>query len=395
MTENLKETYYGKKIDTCNILNIDEAVKFAGDKPIVFITGVTGQDGSLMVDYLLEKTDYIIFGGVRRLSVYNHKNISHINSDRFHLINFDLTDPHAIARTVEKLQPNYFVNFAAQSFVASSWDFARQTWQTNCTAVLDILEAIRLHKPDCRLYQAGSSEEFGDIVYSPQDEDHPLRPRSPYAASKAASRQLIKVYRESYNLYAVQGWLFNHEGPRRGEEFVTRKISKKVSAINWLISNGHSDFEPLELGNIDASRDWSDAEDFVDGVWRMLNQDIYNENYYKENKNAIPYDYVFSSNETHSIREFVKKAFLYIGLDGYWENETGDPKDEKFVIYINGIKKVLMQINKKFYRPAEVEALLGNSEKARKELGWVPKSSFNKLVEKMLQSDIDSFNKIA
>jgi len=394
MTENLKETYYGKKIDTCNILNIDEAVKFTGNRPVVFITGVTGQDGSLMVDYLLEKTDYIIFGGVRRLSVYNHKNISHINSDRFYLINFDLTDSHAIARTIEKLQPDYFINFAAQSFVASSWDFARQTWQTNCTAVLDILEAIRLYKPDCHLYQAGSSEEFGNILYSPQDESHPLRPRSPYAASKAASRQLIKVYRESYNLYVVQGWLFNHEGPRRGEEFVTRKISKKVAAINWLISNGYSNFEPLELGNIDASRDWSDAEDFIDGVWRMLNQDIYNENYYKENKNGIPYDYVFSSNETHSIREFVKKAFLYIGLDGFWENETGDPKDEKFVTYINGVKKILMQINEKFYRPAEVEALLGNSEKARKELGWLPKCSFDQLVEKMLKSDIESFNKI-
>jgi len=398
MTENLKETYYGKKIDTCNILNIDEALEFIGEdgeNGVVFITGVTGQDGSLMVDYLLENTDYIIFGGVRRLSVYNHKNLSHIKSDRFHLINFDLTDAHAIARTVEKLQPDYFINFAAQSFVASSWDFARQTWQTNCTAVLDILEAIRLHKPDCRLYQAGSSEEFGDIVYSPQDESHPLRPRSPYAASKAASRQLIKVYRESYNLYAVQGWLFNHEGVRRGEEFVTRKISKKVATINWLITNGYSDFEPLELGNIDASRDWSDAEDFVDGVWRMLNQDIYNENYYKDNNRLLPYDYVFSSNETHSIREFVKKAFLYIGLDGFWENETGDPKDEKFVIYINGVKKILMQINEKFYRPAEVEALLGNSGKARKELGWIPKCSFDQLVEKMLKSDIESFNKIA
>ena len=397
MTENLKETYYGKKIDTCNILNIDEALQFIDkdkEEGIIFITGVTGQDGSLMVDYLLENTDFIIFGGVRRLSVYNHKNLSHIQSDRFHLINFDLTDAHAIARTVEKLQPDYFINFAAQSFVASSWDFARQTWQTNCTAVLDILEAIRLHKPDCRLYQAGSSEEFGDIVYSPQDESHPLRPRSPYAASKAASRQLIKVYRESYNLYAVQGWLFNHEGVRRGEEFVTRKISKKVAAINWLISNGYSDFEPLELGNIDASRDWSDAEDFVDGVWRMLNQDIYNENYYKDNDRSLPYDYVFSSNETHSIREFVKKAFLYIGLDGFWENETGDPKDEKFVTHINGVKKVLMQINEKFYRPAEVEALLGNSKKAREELGWVPKTSFDQLVEKMLKSDIDSFNKI-
>jgi len=386
---NFQETYHNKKIDTANILNIEEAVKCLKDEKVVFITGVTGQDGSLMVDFLLKNTDYIIFGGVRRLSVYNHKNICHVKSDRFHLINFDLTDSHAISRTIEKLQPDYFINLAAQSFVASSWDFASQTWQTNCTAVLDILEAIRLYKPDCRLYQAGSSEEFGDIIYSPQDESHPLRPRSPYAASKAASRQLIKVYKDSYNLYAVQGWLFNHEGPRRGEEFVTRKISKKVASINWSISNGNLDFTPLELGNIDASRDWSDAEDFVEGIWRMLNQDFYNEEY-----SGIPSDYVFSSNETHSIREFVAKAFLFTGLEGQWENKTGNVKDEKFVININGIKKTLMQINEKFYRPAEVETLLGNSSKARRELKWTPKCSFDKLVEKMLKSDIESLNKL-
>ena len=243
MSENLQKTYYGKKIDTSNILNIDEAVNIRNGKPCVIITGVTGQDGSHMVDYLLENTDFLIFGGVRRLSVYNHENIKHINSDRFHLINFDLTDPHAIARIVEKLLPDYFINFAAQSFVASSWDFARQTWQANSTAVLDILEAIRLYKPTCRLYQAGSSEEFGNVCYFPQDENHPLRPRSPYGASKAASRQLVKVYRESYNLYAIQGWLFNHEGTRRGEEFVTRKISKKVSSIKYCIDNS-LDFSP-------------------------------------------------------------------------------------------------------------------------------------------------------
>jgi GDPmannose 4,6-dehydratase len=336
-----------------------------------------------MVDYLLENTDFVIFGGVRRLSVYNHENIKHIKSDRFHLINFDLTDPHAISRIVEKLLPDYFINFAAQSFVASSWDFARQTWQANSTAVLDILEAIRLYKPTCRLYQAGSSEEFGNVSYSPQDEAHPLRPRSPYGASKAASRQLVKVYRESYNLYAIQGWLFNHEGTRRGEEFVTRKISKKVSSIKYCIDNS-IDFSPLELGNVDAKRDWSDAEDFMDGVWRMLNQDIYNKDY-----SGIPNEYVFSSNETHSIREFVEKSFNYIGLDYIWENETNNPEDEKLVSYINGNKKTLMSINKKFYRPAEVETLLGDSSLARKDLGWAPKCNFDQLVNKMLKSDIE------
>lgn len=377
-SNNFMETYHGKKIDTANILNIEDASKFIKGRKVVVITGVTGQDGSHMADFLLKNTDYIIFGGVRRLSVYNHENIKHINSDRFHLINFDLTDTHAIARTVEKLQPDYFINFAAQSFVASSWDFARQTWATNSTAVLDILEAIRLYKPNCRLYQAGSSEEFGNVIYAPQDEKHPLRPRSPYGASKAASRQLIKVYRDSYSLYAIQGWLFNHEGVRRGEEFVTRKITKNIARIYNAIKN-NKEFLPLELGNMEAKRDWSDAEDFVEGVWMMLNQDKYNLNY-----NGTPQEYVFSSNETHTIKEFVEKAFEIAKIKGNWIGEN------EHTMYVSNDNKILVQINPKFYRPAEVELLLGDSNKARKELNWVPKISFDKLVEKMVNWDIEN-----
>ena len=378
MSLNFQETYYGKKIDTSNILNIEDASRIINGRKTVVITGVTGQDGSHMVDFLLKNTDYLIFGGVRRLSVYNHENIKHIKSNRFHLINFDLTDSHAISRTVEKLQPDYFINFAAQSFVASSWDFARQTWQTNSTAVLDILEAIRLYKPSCRLYQAGSSEEFGNVQYAPQDENHPLKPRSPYGASKAASRQLVKVYRESYNLYAVQGWLFNHEGTRRGEEFVTRKITKNVARIYKAIQNNKI-FEPLELGNIEAKRDWSDAEDFIEGIWMMLNQDKYHVNYSGE-----PKEYILSSNETHTIKEFAEKAFKFAGIDGEWIGEA------EHTIFINKDKKTLIQINPKFYRPAEVELLLGNSNKASEELNWRPKISFDKLIEKMVRWDLNN-----
>ena len=378
MSINFKETYYGKKIDTSNILNIEDASKIINNRKTIVVTGVTGQDGSHMVDFLLKNTDYVIFGGVRRLSDYNHENIKHIKSDRFHLINFDLTDSHAISRTVEKLQPDYFINFAAQSFVASSWDFSKQTWHTNSTAVLDILEAIRLYKPSCRLYQAGSSEEFGNVEYSPQDENHPLKPRSPYGASKAASRQLVKVYRESYGIYAIQGWLFNHEGTRRGEEFVTRKISKNVARIYNAIKN-NEDFQPLELGNIEAKRDWSDAEDFIEGVWMMLNQDKYNPNYSGE-----PKEYIFSSNETHTIKEFAEKAFKYASINGEWIGEG------EHIIFINKDKKVLLQINSKFYRPAEVELLLGDSNKARQELNWKPKISFDKLIEKMVNWDIEN-----
>ena len=381
---NIEETYFKKKIDTIDILNINDAIKFKSNNiGCVIITGVTGQDGSHMVDYLLKNTNLIIFGGVRRLSIYNHSNIKHINSDRFHLINFDLNDSNNINKVIEKIQPDYFINFAAQSYVACSWDFAKITWETNCTSVIDILEAIKMYKPTCRLYQAGSSEEFGNVSYSPQDENHPLKPRSPYGASKVASRQIIKVYRESYNLYAIQGWLFNHEGTRRGEDFVTRKITKNVARIYNLIKKNEN-INPIELGNIYSKRDWSDAEDFIDGIWKMLNQEIYNKNY-----SGTLTEYVFSSNETHTIKEFVELAFKNIDIVGYWKNDTNDNINEIFCYNNNNNKEIiLVKINPSFYRVAEVDLLLGNSNKARNELNWNPNVSFTELVKKMVKNDI-------
>lgn len=382
ISKNLSETLYGKKIDTANILSISDAKiirdKNNKNKPVVIITGVSGQDGSHMVDYLLEKTDALIFGGVRRLSVYNHANLSHICSDRFYLVNFDLTDAHSISSLIEKIQPDYFINFAAQSFVASSWDFARQTWQTNSTAVLDILEAIRLHNPKCRFYNAGSSEEFGNVEYVPQDEKHPLKPRSPYGASKAAARQIVKVYRESYNLYAIQSWLFNHEGTRRGEEFVTRKISKNVARIASELSEKRIP-TPIELGNVHAKRDWSDSEDFVECVWMMMNQEKYRVDF---DSNMQINEYVLSSNETHTIKEFVELSFKCLNINGYWQ---GEGVDEKFIQ--NDTNNVLVKINSKFYRPAEVELLWGNSNQFRKDFNWTPKTSFDELVKKMVKND--------
>jgi len=396
-TSNLRETLYGKKIDTANILSIsdaklirDQKLRTNIDAKIVIVTGVTGQDGSHMIDYLLENTDTVIFGGVRRLSVYNHNNLSHIHSDRFFLVNFDLTDSHSIASLVEKIKPDYFINFAAQSFVASSWDFARQTWETNCTAVLDILEAIRLYRPSCRFYNAGSSEEFGNVSYSPQDESHPLKPRSPYGASKAAARQIVKVYRDSYNLYAIQSWLFNHEGTRRGEEFVTRKISKGVARISFELSQNQVP-TPIELGNIYAKRDWSDSEDFVRCVWMMLNQERYRLDlkselyrvpiYNRESIDSLK-EYVLSSNETHTIKEFIELAFSFLNINGYW---VGSDIDEKFILSDTDI--VLISINPNFYRPAEVELLLGNSNQFRNDFNWTPNTTFNELVKKMVAND--------
>jgi GDPmannose 4,6-dehydratase len=363
---------------TMEILNIADAKNLIGTNKVVFVTGVTGQDGSFMADYLLKNTDYIVFGGARRLSIKNHDNISHLeNNPRFHLVNFDLSDAHSISKTVEALKPDYFINLAAQTFVGSSWDFPAQTWECNTTGVIHILEAIRLHKPSCRFYNAGSSEEYGNVAYTPQDENHPARPRSPYGASKSAARQLVKVYRESYNLYAIQGLLFNHEGTRRGEEFVTRKITKGVARIKKAILENKS-FEPIELGNVKARRDWSDAEDFVKGIWLMLNQNV-------------PNEYVLSSNETHTIAEFVWHAFKAAGIEGAWHGEAERSEfsiSTKDAIKYEPVSSVLVKINPKFYRPAEVDLLLGDSTKARNELGWKPEITFEQLVEKMVLNDL-------
>jgi len=365
-----------------DILNISDSLKLFknnSDRKIVFVTGVTGQDGSHMVDYLLKNTDTIIVGGARRLSIKNHDNIKHLeNEKRFLLVNFDLSDTHSISKVIETIKPDYFINLAAQTFVGSSWDFPTQTWECNTTSVIHILEAIRQHKPSCRFYNAGSSEEYGNVEYVPQDEKHPSKPRSPYGASKSAARQLVKVYRESYNLYAIQGLLFNHEGTRRGEEFVTRKITKGVVKIKKAILEGKL-FEPIELGNVEAKRDWSDAEDFVEGIWLMLNQDK-------------PNEYVLSSNETHTIKEFVWYAFKAAGIEGGWH---GNGTNAQFSISLIDVEKydptvsILVKINPKFFRPAEVDLLLGDSTKARNELKWQPKTSFEQLVEKMVKNDLN------
>lgn len=347
----------------------------------VIVTGITGQDGSHMVDYLLENTDYHVVGTARRLSVPNHDNIDHIDSERFEKVYFDLTDNESIQNVIQKYQPKYFINFAAQSFVAASWEIPVSTWNANATGVLHVLEAIRKFSPETRFYNAGTSEEFGDVLYSPQNEEHPLRPRSPYGAAKAGARHLVKVYRDSYDIYAVQGWLFNHEGTRRGEEFVTRKISKGVAkiqeALRWL-----KPIQPISLGNLDAKRDWSDAEDFMDAVWRMLHQDEHRNDW--KNNSSIR-DYVVASGETHKIRDFVEQAFAAADIEGSWVNDTDDPINETFR---DEDGEILLKIDPKFFRPAEVELLLGSPEKIKNDLGWKPKSTFQSLVKKMVDRDI-------
>ena len=336
----------------------------------VLITGTLGQDGANMSEYLLETTDHEIYGMVRRSGTPNYHNIEAFrDNDRFHLVDGDLTDSASIDNLVKKIQPNYFINFGANSFVGVSWEMPLQVFETNTLGVIRSLEAIKKFKPDCRFYSAGSSEEFGDVDYSPQDAKHPLKARSPYGASKCAARLLTKVYRESFDLFAIQCWLFNHEGTRRGIEFVTRKISDGIAKIENAVKQG-LDPVPIVLGNLDAERDWMDAEDAVRVIWQILNLDT-------------PREYVIGTGQTNSIRSFLDTGFKYIGMtDAQW---TGTGLNEKFTW--EGLD--LVTVSKDFYRPAEVSSLKADITEAEHELNWKPSTSFEQLVQKMVQNDID------
>jgi GDPmannose 4,6-dehydratase len=338
----------------------------------ILITGVTGQDGSNMVRYLLNTLpECKIYGAVRRLSVANHDNISDIHDTRFELINMDLLDQQSIVNIVKKIRPDYVINFAAQSFVGESWNSPIYTFSTNTLPVIYFLEAIKEYVPACRFYSAGSSEEMGDVEYSPQDINHPMKPRSPYGASKCAARHLVKVYRESYNLYAIHCILFNHEGIRRGKEFVTRKISTNIARIKKEIESGVP-IVPFELGNIYSIRDWSDSEDFVEAVWIMMNRET-------------PREYVLSSNEYHSVKEFLELTCEYAGLEIEWKIDEEHP--EKSVLFAKD-GQIIMKINENMYRLAEVEYLYGDSRETRIAIGWEPKVGFKQLVKKMIDNDI-------
>jgi len=344
----------------------------------ILVTGVLGQDGANMCEYLLgDSNNNKVFGMIRRVSNPNFVNCKNfLDHHNFQLVYGDLVDEYSLSKLVQDIQPDYFINFAANSFVGCSWDMPMQVFDTNSVGVMRCLEAIRAYKPNCRFYSAGSSEEFGDVDYSPQDMKHPLKPRSPYGASKCAARHLVKVYRESYDMYAVHGILFNHEGTKRGEEFVTRKITKGVARIKKELS-GDINTEaptPIKLGNIYSRRDWSDSEDFVKGIWLMINQEH-------------PKDYLLASGETHTIKEFIELAFKAADIDGYWH---GEGLDETFIYKGDTHGHSLVAINEKFYRPAEVELLLGDPTEAKEELGWKPEIMFDKLVERMVKFDLDA-----
>ncbi len=309
-----------------------------------FITGITGQDGSYLAEILLQK-DYEVYGMIRRSSSFNTARIDHIFGD-LELVYGDLGDGSVLNRLMRTIQPDEVYNLGAQSHVRVSFDIPEFTADTTGMGTLRLLDAIREEGVRCRFYEAGSSEMFGQVAETPQRETTPFHPRSPYGVSKVFGYWITRNYREAYGMYAVNGILFNHESPRRGPTFVTRKITRAIGAI----LRGEQD--ELRLGNLDAKRDWGFARDYMEGAWQMLQADE-------------PDDYVLATGETHSVREFLDEAFRYAGLE--WE---------KYV-----------KIDERYFRPSEVDALLGDASKAREKLDWEPSVRFGELVRMMVDHD--------
>ena len=341
------------------------------DRKIALITGITGQDGSYLAELLLEK-GYEVHGIIRRASTFNTKRIDHLYQDPHEedIILFlhygDITDSSNINRLIEKIKPDEIYNLAAQSHVGVSFDSPEYTAEATGVSTLRILDAIRETGIKTKFYQASTSELFGGLPETaPQNEKTPFYPKSPYGVAKLYSYWITVNYRESYNMFACNGILFNHESPRRGETFVTRKITRAVAAIHL------GKQEKLYLGNLDAKRDWGHAKDYVEGMWLMLQQEK-------------PQDYVLAMNETHTVREFVELAFGELGYNIIWE---GSGVNEKGIDKNTG--KVLIEVDPRYFRPAEVEFLWGDSTKARKELNWKPNYSFIDLVKEMVSSDLE------
>ena len=340
-------------------------------RKVALITGITGQDGSYLAELLLEK-GYEVHGIIRRASTFNTKRIDHLYQDphegdvRLFLHYGDITDSSNLNRLIEKIQPTEIYNLAAQSHVGVSFNSPEYTAEATGVSTLRILDAIRESGVKTKFYQASTSELFGGLPdTAPQSEKTPFYPKSPYGVAKLYSYWITVNYRESYDIFACNGILFNHESPRRGETFVTRKITRAAAAIHLGMQ------DKLYLGNLDAKRDWGHAKDYVEGMWRILQQDK-------------PQDYVLAMNETHTVREFVELAFAELGYEIEWQ---GTGVDEKGIDKNTG--KVLVEVDPRYFRPAEVELLWGDSTKARTELGWEPKYSFMDLVKEMVQSDLE------
>lgn len=332
------------------------------------ITGVTGQDGSYLAELLLEK-GYFVTGLVRHSSSSNTCRIDHfLGESRFKLIEGDLLDPSSLFTVLDKTGPDEIYNLAAMSHVKSSFSLPEYTMEVNGLGVIRLLEAVRRGFPEARIYQASTSELFGKVTTSPQNEKTAFYPRSPYGIAKLAGYWSVVNYREAHGIYACNGILFNHESPRRGEEFVSRKISMGACKI----ASGSS--EKLYLGNLDAKRDWGYAKEFVYGMWQMLQLEK-------------PEDFVLATGKTHTVRQFVEKAFDKLGIDIEWQ---GKGEEEKGIEKKTG--KILVEVSKEYFRPSEVELLLGDASLAKEKLGWEAKTSFDDLVALMVKSDYEALS---
>ena len=336
------------------------------DNKIALITGITGQDGAYLAQLLLEK-GYIVYGTYRRTSSVNFWRIeelgikSHANLE---LVEYDLTDLSSSIRLLETTKAMEIYNLAAQSFVGVSFDQPITTAEITGLGPVNLLEAIRIVNPKIRFYQASTSEMFGKVQEIPQKETTAFYPRSPYGVAKLYAHWMVINYRESYDIFATSGILFNHESPLRGQEFVTRKITDSVAKIKLGL------LEVLELGNMDAKRDWGYARDYVEGMWRMLQSDK-------------PDTYVLATNRTETVRDFVTMSFKAVGVTLEWQG-----KAEQEVAIDTATKKIVVKVNPKFYRPAEVELLIGDPAKALKELGWEPKTTLEELCTMMVEADM-------
>jgi GDPmannose 4,6-dehydratase len=330
------------------------------------ITGITGQDGAYLAQLLLEK-GYIVYGTYRRTSSVNFWRIEELgiqNHPNLHLVEYDLTDLGSSIALVQKVQPTEIYNLAAQSFVGVSFDQPSTTVQITGIGALNLLEAIRLVNPKIRFYQASTSEMFGKVQAVPQIESTPFYPRSPYGVAKLYAHWMTVNYRESYGIFGSSGILFNHESPLRGREFVTRKITDSVAKIKL------GQLDCLELGNLDARRDWGYAKEYVEGMWRILQADE-------------PDTFVLATNRTESVRDFVRMAFKGAGIAVDFKGAA-----EQEVAIDTATGKTVMRINSKFYRPAEVELLIGDPAKAKEKLGWEPKTTLEQLCQMMVDADL-------
>ena len=335
-------------------------------KKKALITGITGQDGAYLAQNLLEK-GFEVYGAYRRNASVNFWRIEELgikDASNLHLICFDLTDQSSCIRMVEKISPDEIYNLAAQSFVGASFDQPLLTAQVTGLGCVHLLEAIRMINPKIKFYQASTSEMFGLVQETPQTEKTPFYPRSPYGVAKLYAHWMVINYRESYNIFACNGILFNHESPLRSQEFVTRKITDSVAKIKL------NKLSFLELGNLDASRDWGFAKDYVEGMYLMMQANT-------------PDDFVLATNQTKTVRYFVKSAFNSVGIDICFKN-----KDEKEIGIDSKTGETVLKVNPNLYRPAEVELLIGNPEKAKRVLGWESKTSLEDLCSMMVKSDL-------